>query len=121
MRREDHDGADAAFHQALERVRQHPLALAGLEILNRRKVTSSSTFPAEQPTSRLTFEREMARAALCVDAGGVAEAVAILVAALRVAPPGNAGWWIPLDPLLRVWETPDEWAPVLQLLTMRAL
>jgi Protein of unknown function DUF86 len=44
-----------------------------------------------------------------------------LVDALLAAQPGNAGWLVPIEPLLRVWEAPDVWAPVLQILGKRSV
>jgi hypothetical protein len=40
--------------------------------------------------------------------------------ALAMAPPGNAGWMIPIDPLLGVWREPDAWAPALRHVMERA-
>lgn len=138
LQRGDVGAARDAFTEALDRVPQHPLAMAGMEIVERRHGcaaarphgaaipglqggTAARLHGAEPPAASLRFEREMANAALLVDAGDVPGAVAILLAALRNAPPGNSGWWIPLDPLLRVWEQPDAWEPVLNELKTRAL
>jgi hypothetical protein len=62
----------------------------------------------------------MARAALLVEQDDVPGAVRLLDTALAAAPPGNSGWLIPIDPLLRVWEQPEAWAPVLVRLQLRA-
>ena len=118
--------ARAAFLEALARVAHHPLALAGIRILEKREAAkppsrhgSVPTSPQATPSS-LAFEHEMASAALLVDDGDVEGAVGVLLSALKAAPPGNAGWWIALDPLLRVWEHPDQWEPVLELVAVRA-
>ena len=68
----------------------------------------------------LAFERAIAHAALRNDDGDRAGAVEVIATTLRTAPPGNAGWLIPVDPLLRVWESRDDWAPVLATLRARA-
>ena len=62
----------------------------------------------------------MTGAALLVHADDVRGAAAMVHAALEAAPPGNTGWLMPIDPLLRVRENRDDWAPVLELLHMRA-
>jgi len=40
--------------------------------------------------------------------------------ALAVAPPGNTGWLIPIDPLLDVSHHAAAWATVLRMLKERA-
>jgi hypothetical protein len=40
--------------------------------------------------------------------------------ALAAAPAGNAGWLLPVEPLLNVTTAPDIWAPVLARLRARA-
>jgi hypothetical protein len=40
--------------------------------------------------------------------------------ALTAAPSGNAGWLIPVEPMLNVAAAPDTWAPVLARLRTRA-
>jgi DNA-binding winged helix-turn-helix (wHTH) protein/tetratricopeptide (TPR) repeat protein len=129
LQRGDLAAARAAFQQALARVAAHPLALAGLEIVERREGYEAARPRASSPQavagvskpSSLAFEHAMARAALLVDAGDVPAAADLLLAALRAAPEGNSGWWIGLDPLLRVWEQPEAWEPVLQAINTRAL
>ncbi len=62
----------------------------------------------------------MARAAVLVHTGDVPAAVSMVHDALKAAPPGNTGWRIPIDPLLRVWEHRNVWTPVLETLHLRA-
>lgn len=117
LRAGNHTAARAAFEDALTRVPGHPMAQAGLEILgnvDRRGVEHAFS------SVSMAFERAMAHAALRVQAGDVIGAVSIMVAALTDAPPGNAGWLIPLEPLLRVQEHRDAWTPVLAMLHQRA-
>jgi len=132
LRRGDLVAARDAFMRALDRVAEHPLAMAGLLIVERREgighllVSPSSSLVAALNAPRgdgqaLKFEHEMARAALLVEAGDVPGAVALLLAAIASAPAGNSGWLISLDPLLGVWEHPDAWEPVLQAIKERAL
>jgi hypothetical protein len=111
-----------AFGEALARVPLHPGARAGLHILSRRE-SGTTTRPErmEIPAdgTPLHFERQMAQAALFVDAGDLTTAVRIVADALAAAP-GGSGWMIPIDPLLRVADYAAEYAPVLATLHIRA-
>jgi len=51
---------------------------------------------------------------------GLASAVTSVEQALAEAPAGNAGWLIPIEPLLGVHLHADAWAPVLARLRTRA-
>jgi hypothetical protein len=62
----------------------------------------------------------IARAALRVAVDDVSGAVAIVAAALESAPPGNAGWLLPVEPLLDIARAPDAWGSVLMMLSGRA-
>lgn len=66
------------------------------------------------------IDAAMAHAALLVARGSIPAAARLLADALAAAPPGNAGWTIPIDPLLDVQHDPGAWAGVLQLLRDRA-
>lgn len=48
-----------------------------------------------------------------VHAHDVSTAVPLVSAALAAAPPGNGGWLLPVEPLLRVGRVHDAWAPAL--------
>lgn len=107
LRSGDGDAARDAFREALARMPQHPMAHAGLAL-----DTPASGAPS--------FEAVLARAALRREAGDIAGAVQLVAGALRAAPPGNTGWLIPVEPMLRVWDDRDAWSPVLALLHARA-
>ena len=62
----------------------------------------------------------MARAARLVHANDTSNAVPVVCAALAAAPPGNGGWLLAIEPLLRVAHAPDAWAPALAVLHLRA-
>lgn len=135
LRLGDVTAARAAFGEARARVPGHPMAEAGMEILERRRggpvarlhgnsaaCPHGATPPAaEPPAASLRFERAMATAGLLVDEGDVGAAVTMTLAALAEAPEDNTGWSVPIDPLLRVHEAPDAWAPVLAKVHERAL
>ena len=111
----DRKAAAAAFDEAVTRVPQHALAQAGLAILNGQAVLAESD--ADAPD---LVDSAVARAARLVHAGDVQDAVPVVCAALNAAPPGNGGWLLPLEPLLRVVHAQDAWAPALAVLHLRA-
>jgi DNA-binding winged helix-turn-helix (wHTH) protein len=116
LRQRQQDEAAAAFHHALSRVPRHPLAKLGLGALNPSAGQHSSSVVAAPPS----VEIAMAQAARLVLAGDVVSAAPLVDHALAAAPPGNAGWLLPLEPLLNVTASPDVWAPVLARLRARA-
>ena len=61
-----------------------------------------------------------AQAAQLVASGAHAEAARIVDEALAAAPAGNAGWLLPIEPLLNVAARPDTWARALAHLRNRA-
>lgn len=67
-----------------------------------------------------SIEHAMAIAALRVSVGDTRAAAQIVADALAVAPPGNAGWLLPIEPLIDVRRDRDPWTPALTLLRERA-
>lgn len=114
--RGDPASARAAFAQAVSRVPHHPMSRAGLAILD-----NTALDPRPSGPLAASFDEVMAWAAVLVARGDVAGAVALVAKALAEAPAGNAGWRVPVEPLLRVHEHLDAWAPVLALLRQRAM
>ena len=105
----DRSGANEAFAEALRRVERHPLAsclLAGLPESH------------DAATRASLVDVAMARAVTLTAAGQRAEAAALLDAALNAAPPGNGGWILAVEPMLRVGG--PEWEPALARLRSRA-
>jgi len=117
LRLGDKDAARAAFEEARARVAQHPMARAGLAILDGRFAEAAALAASG---IALSVDHAVALAAVLVHAGDVAAAAALVLRALEAAPPGSAGWTIPIDPLLRVKDAPDVWRDVLGLLRERA-
>ena len=111
----DVPAARDAFAETLVRIPHHPLALAGLAIVDR-----APDAPTIDVAAPIVIEVTMARAARLVAAGDTAGAARIVHEALIAAPPGNAGWLIPLDPLLGVARDRNAWRDVLALLGTRA-
>lgn len=72
---------------------------------------------ADAPDS---VDQAVALAARLVHANRVSDAVPIASAALTAASPGNGGWLLAIEPLLRVGHHPDVWAPALAVVHLRA-
>ena len=118
-------GRRAAFERALERAPVHAMAHVGLAAAGsseRRAVPPlADGLRAGQPGPQsLSVEAAMVRAAQLVVAGAHADAARLVGEALAAAPPGNAGWLLPVEPLLHVAAQPDIWARALALLRNRA-
>jgi DNA-binding winged helix-turn-helix (wHTH) protein len=111
-----------AFNRAIERVAIHPMARVGLAASTSgdpRQVTRAATAGYRTPMIG-SLDAAMARASQMVLAGGHKEAARLLDGALADAVPGNAGWLMPVEPLLNVTADPAAWAPVLARLRTRA-
>jgi tetratricopeptide (TPR) repeat protein len=114
LRLRDHTGARAAFEETLARVPRHPLAHAGLAL------SAGETTSAGLDAAPSSMDTDIARAALRIAAGDVTGAVRIVAGALADAPRGNAGWLLPIEPLLDIAGAPDAWTGVLAALSGRA-
>jgi DNA-binding winged helix-turn-helix (wHTH) protein len=123
LRRGELVEARAAFAQTLDRLPIHPMARAGLAVLAAREGHAAAPAAAAGRDASGAVEAVIARAAATVlmrgDAG-LASAVTSVEQALAEAPAGNAGWLIPIEPLLGVHLHADAWAPVLARLRTRA-
>jgi len=122
LRQGRREEARDAFNQALERVAIHPMARVGLAAStssDAREVTRAATAAYRTPMIG-SLDAAMARALPLVLAGAHKEAARLLDGALADAVPGNAGWLMPVEPLLNVTADPAVWAPVLARLRTRA-
>ena len=137
-RRQGHAAeAAAAFQQALDRVPAHPLARVGVSAAGGadpapprlRSIEHAATdgaaarraFGAEVAAPpALSVDSALVRAAQLVVAGAHADAARLVDDALAQAPDGNAGWLLPIEPLLHVSTHPDLWARALARLRNRA-
>jgi len=113
LRQGRREEAKAAFERALERVATHSLALVGL-------AATGSRHPIEPQPPAPPFNLILCLAAQRALAGDHAAAASIVEDALASAPPGNAGWLLPIEPLLDVGARPDCWARALARLRNRA-
>jgi hypothetical protein len=114
LRRGDSVAARGAFGEAIARVPSHPMAHAGLALVEQRPVDSVTAIPPR------SVEAALACAVRLVAADDPTAAARGISAALAASPPGNAGWLVPIEPQLQVPRARDAWAPVLALLRTRA-
>lgn len=105
-RRED---AAAAFGEALARTPAHPMARAALGQRARTEADGASL-----------MEIVTVRAAHLALIGQAAEAARTVDQMLAFAPPGNAAWLLPVEPIFHVSSAPENWAPALARLRTRA-
>ena len=116
--------AQSAFARALERVAIHPMARVGLRAAGAEQSSSSSfatgALPTPSPEGVPSIESAVVRAAHLAVAGSHADAAHLVEEALALAPPSNAGWLLPIEPLLHVGAHLDVWAGALAHLRNRA-
>ena len=105
----DASGAVVMFERALERYPRHARSLVGLSAAQGRagdKTAAAATLArARAAIEELIGQDRRAEAAMAcafasVVAGKPADAIATLDALLSKAPPGPAGWTLPVEPLL---------------------
>jgi tetratricopeptide (TPR) repeat protein len=114
LRLGDPGAATSAFEQALARVAVHPLAKLGLAMARGDRAD-------RRPPGRAgSVDAAIAHVAGLVVAGQQRDAAMLMERTLAAAPPGSAGWWLPIEPLLRMSANLDVWAPVLARLRTRA-
>jgi tetratricopeptide (TPR) repeat protein len=116
--------ARLAFRHALDRVATHPLAHVALTAIG--DAGGGASMPGAAPPGdgpghdTLTADAAIGHAAVMALRGAHAEAAALVDRALAAAPPGNAGWLVPVEPLLNVSAHPVVWMPALSRLRTRA-
>jgi tetratricopeptide (TPR) repeat protein len=120
--------AAAAFDEALRRVPRHPMAwvcrqaarTAATELPHLTVPEADLLAPVPGLPRFTTVEFAMARAASLVLSGAHAEAARLVETALATAPPGPAGWLLPIEPVLQVFSRQEIWAGALANLRHRA-
>ena len=115
-RHADVDRARHAFHQALQRVPQHRLAF----IASRSAAPERAEIGAPAVPRPESVDAAFIVAAALARSGDHAEAARLIDDALASAPVSNAGWLLPIEPLLQVSAHPDVWASALARLRTRA-
>ncbi|HEY7171888.1 MAG TPA: winged helix-turn-helix domain-containing protein [Vicinamibacterales bacterium] len=106
--------AAAAFRLAIARLPFHPGAHVGLAF-------SEATRPRRRQSAPASIEQVFAEAAALLLHGDGDQAAARLERALEQAPPGNAGWLLPVEPLLNVAANPVCWSRALARLRIRSV
>jgi DNA-binding winged helix-turn-helix (wHTH) protein len=125
LRAGDRAAARAALVDALARIPAHAPAVAVLGWLDGDQPSSPAAEAFDAVVARLTAKGATAEAAAALAvretlAGRVGDAAGLVHHMLDVAPAGNAGWTVPVEPMLQVASHPDEWRGVLALLRARA-
>jgi DNA-binding winged helix-turn-helix (wHTH) protein len=116
--------AVAAFDRALEFVPGHVvamaarIAIAGDDGALTKMVLEART--TELRESGGSIEAALATATFEALSGRPAGAARVVHDALSRTPSGNAGWTVPVDPLLNAAAHPETWGPVLAILRNRA-
>jgi DNA-binding winged helix-turn-helix (wHTH) protein len=118
LRQRRAEEASRAFEQAITRVPNHGQSLMAL--VTARFAGGAGPVSVEVPEGGPVETQFLAAMALNA-AGDAARAVQIVDKALAAAPPGNAGWLLPVEPMLNISRNPDAWAPVLSRLRARAV
>ena len=111
--------AATAFGRAMQRVPRHPMARLG------RALSASPSVPTVPADIQALGRDSPIEGALCAAAaqvfqGSHAEAAQLVEKSLSGAAPGNAAWFLPIEPLLNVTAAPDMWASALTRLRTRA-
>ena len=123
LRQHRTEEASRAFEQAITRVPNHgqsQMALVTARFAGAGAGPGAGMVSVEVPEEGPVETQFLAAVALNA-AGDAARAVQIVDRALAAAPPGNAGWLLPVEPLLNISRNPDVWAPVLTRLRARAV
>ena len=110
--------AATAFERALQRLPKHAMARLG------RAIAEGHTLPpldAIPPPAAGSIDEALCVAARHVLSGSHPAAAQLVDQALSAAPPSNAAWLLPIDPLLNVAAAPAAWEPVLARLSARAM
>ena len=125
----DTDGARAMFTRALEAFPDHARSLLGLAAVHHRTgltaqrdagVDHATRAISELRTGGRLAEAVMATAFCHVVSGRPAEATRVLDQLLAGAPPGFAGWTIPIEPFFKVLRAEPSFQAVLSRLSERA-
>jgi hypothetical protein len=104
-----------AFQQAVTRVARHPHARLGLAAVGASDDTLAVSAFRSSPV-----DGAIARAVGLVLAHRPGDAATLVDEALAAAPAGNAGWLLPVEPLIHVSTQSAIWAPALARLRTRA-
>jgi tetratricopeptide (TPR) repeat protein len=116
LRQLNHEAAEDAFRRALAIAPGHVSAAAAL----RAEAAAEAALRADVPSSSAAIDAAVGRAILLARANRHAEAARVYHDAVSQAPPGPAGWLLPVEPLLNPLEHRGIWAETLALVRLRA-
>ena len=123
LRQGRNEDAASAFRNAIARVATHRSAQVGLAAATahtRDAGRPSSRLESESMKSSLPFEAALAWATQLATADAHDEAARVIDTLLASAPPGNAGWLLPVEPLLNVAAHAGSWSRPLARVRNRA-
>jgi len=110
LRQRDVAGAESAFRQAIAIAPAHAFSLAAL----------GEPLPELPPEDPRRVDVGIARAIALARGNRHAEAAHVYRDTITAATAPNAGWLLPVEPLLYVSGRPDIWRPVLTIVQQRA-
>ena len=122
LRNDDVRGAQDAFAETFRRVPGHLFATAAAAALNggsEARLRVEGAVNAARSRGAIV-DAAMAQAIDATLGGDPQRAAEIVGEALTAAPPGSAGWILPVDPILDVGANPQVWAPPLAQLRIRS-
>lgn len=120
---DDLGAAGPCFTRAVALAPRLAMAHAGLAMVTGHPLQLPAQTGSDAPTRAdrtFAFDSVVTRAALLQCGGDIDGAARLVEQPLAHAPPGDTGWMIPVDPLLRVWQTREAWRTVLGQLRSRA-
>lgn len=120
LRRGRHELAAAAFERTVARMGAHPLARIALAHLQGGVRLRSISSQLSTPVTSAPVDAALCRAVALTLAGRFLEGAGLVEDALDAAPPGHAGWVLPVEPLLNVQARSDDWSGALMRLRARA-
>jgi DNA-binding winged helix-turn-helix (wHTH) protein/cytochrome c-type biogenesis protein CcmH/NrfG len=116
----DVDGAGTAFQSALDQAAGHPRATVGLFAAGGSDGSATEGVIADLIRGERATEAALVSACVRRVGGQPDQAIAVLDQLLTNAPPGPAGWIIPVDPMLSTLHDAAKWPMLLEKLAARA-
>jgi DNA-binding winged helix-turn-helix (wHTH) protein len=122
-RRERTAAARDALAEVLKRVPRHPMATGAMILLDGRAAarlhgssaagSAAARMDGVADASTLSIDEAVGHAIVLDGCGASDRAAALVTSTLTSAPPGSAGWYLPVDPFLAVYRRPDTWRTAL--------
>ena len=119
LRADRRDEAVASFHDTLALYPDHPLGHLGLAVSGRAGFNAVERVLETMDRAK-PIESALVRAQVLATQGDVSAAADLIARAVKNAPPGFAGWPVPVEPFLRQLTDSKAFPPVSRLLSERA-